>query len=104
MFTGFPMGQIANKVGRKFVERQTEEAEKAALGVRGYGAAQILDRSTGQVIDLTASPIGGNPLTEALGLTDLSVGTYTDGVGPFVSPAGINRSIPYGVENLFCPT
>ena len=115
MFTGLPMGQIANKVGRKFVERQTEEAEKAALGVKGYGAAQILDRSTGQVIDLTASPIGGNPLTEALGLTDLSVGTYTDGVGPFVTPDGTqfstlteaanyvgqNRfSTPYGMERF----
>ena len=94
MFTGLPVGQLANKMGVKFFERQTEEAGKAAIGVEGYGAAQVLDRSTGQIIDLTASPVGSNLLTKALGITDYSVGTYAESMatGPFVTPDGVEFS------------
>ena len=89
MFTGFPMGQIANKVGQKFVNEQTADVEQAQLGVSGFGAVQVQDLSTGQIIDLTARPTG-NAFTEALGLETGSVGTYAESMatGPFVTPDG----------------
>ena len=89
MFTGFPIGQIANKMGQKFISTQESDVEQAAIGVKGFGAAQVQDLSTGQVIDLTASPIG-NVFTETLGLDTGSVGTFAEStaVGPFVTPDG----------------
>ena len=89
LFTGLPMGQIANKMGQRFISEQEEDVEQAQLGVKGFGAAQVQDLSTGQVIDLTASPTG-NAFTEALGLDTGSVGTYAEStaVGPFVTPDG----------------
>lgn len=86
----FPgLGTAIGQIGENFVERQVEEAEKAAIGVKGFGTAQIQDLSTGQVIDLTASPTG-NALTKALGLEGGSVGTYAEATaqGPFATPDG----------------
>ena len=89
MFTGLPMGQIANKMGQRFVSEQAADVEQAQLGVSGFGAAQVQDLSTGQLIDLTARP-AGNFFTEALGLETGSVGTYAESLatGPFVTPDG----------------
>ena len=89
MFTGFPMGQIANKMGQRFVSEQAADVEQAQLGVSGFGAVQVQDLSTGQLIDLTARP-AGNFFTEALGLETGSVGTYAESLatGPFVTPDG----------------
>jgi len=83
------LGSAIGQMGEKFLARQEDEVEQAQLGVKGFGAVQVQDLSTGQVIDLTASPTG-NALTKALGLEGGSVGTYAEATaqGPFATPDG----------------
>jgi hypothetical protein len=90
IFSPIPgLGQLAGKAGEAFIDKQMEDVEQAQLGVPGFGAVQVQDLSTGQLIDLTASPTG-NALTKALGLDTGSVGTFAESTatGPFVTPDG----------------
>ena len=78
MFTGMPFGQLMNKMGEKFIERQQTEAERAAIGQPFYGAVQVQEKSTGRVIDLTTSPGLLNPLAKALNIEGGGAGTYAE--------------------------
>ncbi len=93
------MGTLANKMGEKFVEAQRVDTEAAAVGMKGYGAVQIQDLSTGNIIDLTTSPAFGKGVQQsqnrtafmdALGISNTSVGTYAESTatGPFATPDG----------------
>lgn len=101
LFSPVPgLGSLAGKMGEKFVERQDRDVEAAAVGMQGYGAVQIQDLSTGNIIDLTTSPMFGKGIQQsenrtafmdALGITtSTSVGTYADSMatGPFATPDG----------------
>ena len=83
--------------------------------MQGYGAVQIQDLSTGNVIDLTTSPMFGKGIQQsenrtafmdALGISKTSVGTYADSMatGPFATPDGkvfnnIQDAISYVSKN-----
>ena len=54
--SGIPFGQIMNKMGDRFIEKQTVDTEAAVVGMTGYGAVQVQEKSTGRIIDLTTSP------------------------------------------------
>ena len=94
--SGIPFGQIMNKMGDRFIEKQTVDTEAAVVGMTGYGAVQVQEKSTGRIIDLTTSPAFGKGLDQsanrtafmnALGITDnTSVGTYaeSDVQGPVI--------------------
>lgn len=88
MMTGMPFGQIMNQMGNKFINAQTADTKAAVVGMTGYGAVQVQEKSTGRIIDLTTSPMFGKGLDQsenrttfmnALGITDnTSVGTYAE--------------------------
>jgi len=88
MSTGLPFGQIMNTMGDRFIDAQTVDTKAAAVGMTGYGAVQVQEKSTGRIIDLTTSPAFGKGLDQsenrtafmnALGITDnTSVGTYAE--------------------------
>ena len=94
------LGTLAGEVGDRFVARQDRDVGAAAVGMQGYGAVQIQDISTGNIIDLTTSPMFGRGIQQgenrtafmnALGITtSTSVGTYADSMatGPFATPDG----------------
>ena len=86
LFSPFPgLGQAVEKMGEKFVERQTIEAERAAIGQPFYGAVQVQEKQTGRVIDLTTSPAYTNPLADALGIKGSGAGTYAEDIrGPVI--------------------
>lgn len=97
MFSSVPgLGTIANKMGDRLVDAQEADTRAAVVGMTGYGAVQVQEKSTGRVIDLTTSPAFGKGLNQsanrtafmnALGITDnTSVGTYaeSDVQGPVI--------------------
>lgn len=96
ILSGLPIGQIMNKMGDRFIEKQTVDTKAAVVGMTGYGAVQVQEKSTGRIIDLTTSPAFGKGLDQsanrtafmnALGITDnTSVGTYaeSDVQGPVI--------------------
>ena len=116
LFSPVPgLGSLTGEMGEKFVERQDRDVEAAAVGMQGYGAVQIQDLSTGNVIDLTTSPMFGKGIQQsenrtafmdALGISKTSVGTYADSMatGPFATPDGkvfnnIQDAISYVSKN-----
>jgi len=116
LFSPVPgLGSLTGEMGEKFVERQDRDVEAAAVGMQGYGAVQIQDLSTGNVIDLTTSPMFGKGIQQsenrtafmdALGISTTSVGTYADSMatGPFATPDGkvfnnIQDAISYVSKN-----
>ncbi len=100
LFSPVPgLGSLAGEMGDRFIARQDRDVEAAAVGMQGYGAVQIQDLSTGNVIDLTTSPMFGKGIQQsenrtafmdALGISTTSVGTYADSMatGPFATPDG----------------
>ncbi len=97
MFSAVPgLGTLANKMGDRLVDAQEADTRAAVVGMTGYGAVQVQEKSTGRVIDLTTSPAFGKGLSQsenrtafmnALGITDnTSVGTYaeSDVQGPVI--------------------
>ena len=100
LFSPVPgLGSLAGEMGDRFIARQDRDVEAAAVGMQGYGAVQIQDLSTGNIIDLTTSPMFGKGIQQsenrtafmdALGISTTSVGTYADSMatGPFATPDG----------------
>tara|TARA_Y100000004_G_scaffold121901_1_gene137052 strand:+ start:34 stop:3189 length:3156 start_codon:yes stop_codon:yes gene_type:complete len=100
LFSPVPgLGSLAGEMGDRFIARQDRDVEAAAVGMQGYGAVQIQDLSTGNVIDLTTSPMFGKGIQQsenrtafmdALGISTTSVGTYANSMatGPFATPDG----------------
>ena len=97
MFSPVPgLGTLANKMGDRLVDAQEADTRAAVVGMTGYGAVQVQEKSTGRIIDLTTSPAFGKGLGQsenrtafmnALGITDnTSVGTYaeSDVQGPVI--------------------
>ena len=89
MFSPVPgLGTLMNKMGDRLVDAQEADTRAAVVGMTGYGAVQVQEKSTGRVIDLTTSPAFGKGLDQsanrtafmnALGITDnTSVGTYAN--------------------------
>ena len=116
LFSPVPgLGSLAGEMGDRFIARQDRDVEAAAVGMQGYGAVQIQDLSTGNVIDLTTSPMFGKGIQQsenrtafmdALGISTTSVGTYADSMatGPFATPDGkvfnnIQDAISYVSKN-----